>query len=403
VKYKLFNQLLMFLSSIVLSAQAVAVSVDCNSGPPGALSMAVASAAPGTTIDVKGTCHESVAITTNDLTLVGNSSGSKAIISGFFPGDRLVVDGAVRVNIIGFVVEKGVFGIQAVGNASFSLTDVDVADNILGIEINKGSTASVSGDVSITGSRVFGLQVLTGSKLNLEENATLTIANNFLGSQVSINSTLFAGNRSKIMVMDNTTIGFSVNTGSTAMLFNADFHSKGNGLDGLDVVSHSNFEVDGESTVISESNSRDGISIDNSTLNMFGFFSSAAGLPRIISHANTGNGILVESTSKFDVGRNSSVASHHNGDAGVRLDDGSSAVIQRAEIHSNNGVLPRNDDHDEDKNNDHNRAADVVVTFGSRVSFNQEADNDDNVTPNMIGLALCDRSSLSRGDVHCKR
>ena len=136
---------------------------------------------------------------------------------------------------------------------------------------------------------------------------------------------------------------------------------------------------------------------------MFGFFSTAAGLPHIISRANTGNGVLVESTSKLDVGRNSSITSHDNGSAGVRLDDGSSAVIQRAEIHNNNGLLPRNNDPEEDKHNAGNHPADVVVTFGSRISFNQEADNAGNVTPNMIGLALCDRTSLSRGDTRCKR
>ena len=403
MKHEYHYKFLLLCTSLAFSAHAAAVTVDCDNEPPGALSAAVANAPPGTAIEVTGTCNESVTIITNDLSLIGNSFGPKAVISGFSPQNRLVIEGAKGVKVTGFMIENGSTGIKSVGNASFSLTDVNVSNNILGTEFTKGSAVSFFGEVNITNSEVFGLQVLVGSKLVVEQNATLNIRDNFLGSQVSINSTLFADTGANITVSDNATIGLSINTGSTAMLFNANIHTKGNGLDGLDVVSHSNVEVDGESTIVSESNGRDGISIDNSTLNMFGFFSTSSGLPRIVSHANTGNGILVESTSKLDVGRNSSIAAYQNGNAGVRLDDGSSAIIQRAEIHTNNGTLPRNNDPEEDKSHNENRPADVVVTFGSRISFNQEADNAGNVTPNMVGLALCDRTSLSRGDIPCKR
>ncbi len=392
---------LLMASSALFSAYAVVIDVNCTGGNSGVLSNTIAAAAPGTTINVTGTCNEAVTITTNDLTLVGNSGANKAVISGFFPQDRIIIDGATRVNITGFVIENGVFGVRSMNSASFSLTDVDVINNVLGVEFTNGSTVSFFGEVNVNNSQVFGLQVLTGSKLIIEENATCNILNNFLGSQISINSTLFATTGANIIVADNQTIGLSINTGSTAMLFNANIHTHDNGLDGLDVVSAANLEVDGESEIISENNGRDGISIDNSIVNMFGFFSTKPGFPRIVSHANTNNGIMVESTSKLDIGRNSSIASHHNGSSGVRLDDGSSAVLQRSEIHSNNGFLPRNNDHNEDKHN--NRPADVVVTFGSRISFNQEVDNAGEVTANMIGLALCDRTSLSRGDVHCKR
>lgn len=398
------NLCLSVLCCSSVNAFANTVSVDCDNLPPGALSAAVSAATPGTTINVSGTCHDAIHIGIDSITIVGNIGGSNSTITGFFPQDRITIDGVTGVSIIGFDIKNGVVGVNGVNNASLSLTDVNVTDNILGAIFNKATNVSLIGNVKVTKSQVFGLQVLTGSSLTLDENASMEISENFLGSQISINSTLFADTGSKMIVKDNSTIGLSINTGSTGMLFNANLHTLGNGLDGLDIVSSSNFEVDGESVVTSENNGREGISIDNSTLNMFGFFSSAAGLPKIISNGNTVNGILVESTSKLDIGRNASIEANYNGEAGVRLDDGSSAVIQRANLNNNNGLLPRdNHDHDDDKHENEHRPADVIVTFGSRISFNQEPDNAGNVQTNDIGLALCDRTSISRGDTHCKR
>jgi len=275
----------------------------------------------------------------------------------------------------------------------------------LGVDFINGALIKVEGTFEIRDSRAFGLQVLTGSKLVITENATLRIKENFLGSQISINSTLFATTGSSILVHDNSTIGLSVNTGSTGMLFNAKLHTHDNGLDGLDVVSHANFEIDGEAEVISENNGREGVSVDNSTLNMFGFFSTVAGFPKLISNGNTLNGVLVESTSKLDVGRNASIIAKNNGEAGIALDDGSSAILKRSEIVGNKGKLKNLSHFDEDdrEKNGSPREADVVVSFASRITFDQEADNNGDVVENEVGLALCDRTSLSRGDVSCKR
>jgi len=402
MKTSIKNIFFILFMCTLLDVNAATTNVNCTSGSPGVLSLAVTTAVPGTIINVSGTCHESIVITTDDLTLVGNSGGSKAIISGFFPADRITVNGAARLAITGFIIENGVFGLSATNNASLSVKDTEIRNNVIGADITNGSMATFSGEVTISGSHAFGLEVLTGSKLVIEENAILNIVTNFLGSQIAVNSTLFVSTGAQVNALNNTTLGLSINTGSTGMLFNAKLHTDGNGLDGLDVVSSGNFEVDGESSVVSENNGRDGISIDNSTLNLFGFFSTIKGFPNVVAHNNMGNGILVESTSKLDVGRNASITAHHNGIAGIRLDDGSSALIQRSDVHSNNGFLPRNDAHEEDDDKNNDRPADIVVTFGSRISFNQNKDNAGDIEPNIVGLALCDKSSLSRGDVRCK-
>ena len=169
------------------------------------------------------------------------------------------------------------------------------------------------------------------------------------------------------------------------MLFNANMTASNNGLDGLDVVSASNFEVDGESQLTAEFNGREGVSIDNSTFNMFGFFSGVPGLPNVTANNNTINGVHVESTSKFDVGRNASVTALNNGNAGVLLDDGSSAIIQRADINDNNADFG---------NGNGAVKADIVATFGSRVTFLNDS--------NSVGLLSCDNTSMARGDVKCQ-
>lgn len=384
------------LLSIYSTVEAAVVDVDCNTSPPGALSTAVAGAAAGTTINVSGTCRDAVIIDKDDITLVGNLNGSKASITGFFPQDRITIDGASRVQISGFVIENGVFGIFSTANASFTLRDSDISNNILGMDVNNGSNAFIEGIVTFSNNQSFGFEVINSSTLTIQGGAVCETSANTLGAQISVNSSLFAERGAGINVMNNATIGLSVNTGSTGMLFNANLNTHDNGLDGLDVVSAANFEIDGDSEINSENNGRDGVSIDNSTLNMFGFFSTQPGFPRLTSRANGGNGILVEEMSKLDVGRNSSIVATDNGAAGVNLDDGSSARIQRGNIVKNTGTLRSS------KDKDLAGTADVVVSFGSRVSFDQGADSAGNISANQVGVALCDKTALARGDVKCK-
>jgi len=74
-----------------------------------------------------------------------------------------------------------------------------------------------------------------------------------------------------------------------------------------------------------------------------------------------------------------------NGNAGLLLGDGSSAVIQDSNINHNNTPLV---------NGNSGRKADIVAIFGSRLTFNDG---------NNIGFVSCDKRSYSRGDVKCNR
>ncbi|MDH5547976.1 MAG: hypothetical protein OEZ43_20555 [Gammaproteobacteria bacterium] len=391
------------LSAVIpLSAHAAMISVDCTNSPPGALATALASAGEGTTLVVSGVCNDALYINKNDITISGNN----AVLSGFFPQDRIVIDGAHRVILSGLSIEKGVMGIHATNNASFQMSDVSLIGNVHGVVIDNGASGVFENNNHIARNFVFGLQVLNGSKLHItrsgDADSMVEISDNTLGGQISINSSLFVTENAKVNVHSNRTIGLSVNTGSTGMLFNASIHSHDNGRDGLDVVSNSNFEIDGDSEVISENNGREGISIDNAAMNLFGFFARESGFPRITARNNAGTGVLVESTSKLDIGQNASIRANNNVKAGVMLDDGSSAILQRSDINGNRGTVDPMNMHRHDEASEKVFNADVIVTFGSRITFRTDPDNGGTVAGNDIGKAFCDRTSLSRGDVRCR-
>ncbi len=402
-----------FFAAITLlatPAHAATMAVDCLTGDE--LAAAVSIATPNTTLDVSGVCNGPIHIASNDLALVGDGAGTNAIIQkpSFlpFPQDVVVVDGAVRVTLSGFDIQNGLVGVKGKSNASFSLDGVHVIDNIIGVSLDSantslnnisitgttpgsavmgltlenGASANISGEIEISGMIAFAINAQTNASITLKEDAVLRSHDNLMGGQISVSASFFSERNSESHFYNNSAIGFSVNTGSTGMLFNASLFTRNNGLDGLDVVSASNFELDGDSRVVSEFNGREGISIDNSTFNMFGFFSTQPSLPNVTSNSNGANGMLVESSSKLDVGRNASIITLDNANAGVRLDDGSSAVIQQAEINNNAALV----------NGNSGRKADIVATFGSRMTFNET---------NSIGLISCDNSSYARGDVRC--
>jgi len=334
--------LLFTLSSLV---QAAPVSVDCDSGD--LLTDAINSASPGTIILVSGTCRESVTITTNDLTLIGDDSGSRATLSGMdFPAPQslITIDSAVRINISGFILEKGLFGILAKDNASVAIANTDTINNIIGIiittsshanlkdvnikgtephamviglEVTGGAVVRTEGIVNISGSASFGFDVIIASSLTLLNGAVFNSFENTLGGQVSVGSAFFADTDASMNIHNNATIGFSCNSGSSCRLFNASINANDNGLDGVDVVSAGNLEIDGHSVVTATNNGREGISIDDSTVNLFGFFSTDPGLPKIVTTNNGKNGVFLEFGSQLDIGHNGSIIATDNGAAGV--------------------------------------------------------------------------------------
>ncbi len=399
-------------SLIIASPAAHALSpaiVDCVTGHE--LSAAIATAIPGSTIAVTGTCYGPLHITTSDLTLLGD--GSAVIEKPHyipFPLDVVTIDGATRVQMSGFTIRNGLNGVKGEANASFTLDSVAITDNILGLSavssdvnlrdvtitssfpgsamgvvLENTSSATFSGTVDISNMAAFGINVQGSSALTVSDGSTLVSHHNLMGGQISVSSSFVMGRGSNVTVHDNRAIGLSVNTGSTALVFNANLTSRNNGLDGIDVISNADIEVDADSRVVSENNGRQGISVDNAAFNMFGFLSTQPGLPSLTVTNNAENGIQVESTSKLDIGRNATITVTGNSKAGISLDDGSSAVIQQSNITGNSG---------ETVNGGTTHDADIVATFGSRLTFNET---------NNVGFLSCDNSSYARGNVKCNQ
>ena len=415
---------LVFLICFFTTSISIAVdhdTIDCSND---SLQSAIDDASPGDTISVKGVCNESIVIKTDDLTLIGDMSDSNAKLSGelLFFATMIKIDSAVRLTIRGFDIVNGLTGVDAKNGASFSLIDSSISGMIvggnfetntnallknvviensstIGLDVKSGSTVTVVNSFTIVSSSAFGLEVLDGAELKVTENSNLTLTGNLLGAQIAGGSTMFIDTDSTVNADNNILIGLSINTGSSVVMFNSDMSANGNGLDGLDIISSSNLDVDGNSTLTVNNNRREGISLDDGSLNIFGFFSSEPGLPKITANGNTNNGIQLEFGGKLDIGRNSSLETMNNGMAGVSLDNGSSAIIHDSVIQGNNGVLlddhagEHGSKHRDDDANEHG-PADIVATFGSRISF--QGNND-------IGLVLCDRTSISRGDIRCRR
>src|SRR5215471_21058960 len=77
-------------------------SVDCGKGQ--SLNNAVQRSSPGDTITFTGVCKESVTVVTSGITLTGDGN---AVIQSPSPSqDALIVDGAQRVTLTRFTVQK---------------------------------------------------------------------------------------------------------------------------------------------------------------------------------------------------------------------------------------------------------------------------------------------------------
>jgi hypothetical protein len=83
----------------IASADSAVKKVKCNEGQT--LTEALQKAKPGDTLQVTGTCHERVTITTDRLTLDGGG-GSPTEFEGV-----VTIDGARGVTLTGFTIQNG--------------------------------------------------------------------------------------------------------------------------------------------------------------------------------------------------------------------------------------------------------------------------------------------------------
>jgi nitrous oxidase accessory protein NosD len=175
----------MLMVVVIMVSPALGSVHHVNCDVPGqTITQALQTAQPGDTIRIRGTCEETVTITTDRVTLDG---GGKAVLQGpggGQPGEvsegLLNIVGVQGVEIRGFTVQHSAAdGINGRQGAAFAVRDVRVlqsADD--GIEATETSTVRFLGTCAVRGSGEDGMPITRGSsalfsaeRVTTDENA----------------------------------------------------------------------------------------------------------------------------------------------------------------------------------------------------------------------------------------
>jgi hypothetical protein len=342
--------------------QQIVQEVDCDAGET--LTAALEAAEPGDTIRVTGTCAETVTITTDGLTLVGE--GGATIDGGDTGQDVVTIDGALDLTITGFTVQNGAEGILAIHGANFAVSDTIVQNNgSHGIELNEAS-AEFTNITSHQNGRA-GLIIARNSVIALTDSV---LQNNLTGLVVFNNATarLFGAN----VMSQNATQGFTVGLGGVAFSIGSTISVNDNGSEGVLILQDGNVQLIG-GTLEANNNGTDGINLSQNSSIILGI--AEFGVPgEAFTLDNAGNGIKAATGSDVAASQIMPLTGSGNGGAGVQLDDGASATLNGATLEDNG-------------------TADLDLTFGSRATLDGSS----------IGRISCDRTALLRGDtrVNC--
>ncbi|NOT54208.1 MAG: hypothetical protein HOP18_06340 [Deltaproteobacteria bacterium] len=378
------------VSGLCLCLHAVAAAaplVDCDKGKT--ITKALEQAKPGETIDVQGTCRETITIHTDGVVLVGHGG---AVIDG---GQQTVVTvvGARRVTLQGFTLQNGNLGLVATGGAnatlrnltlqnnansglrlegqsSLELTDCTIQGNRLnGLEVDRASEAKISGSFLSQNNQVFGLILNNAASVTFAQ-ATATVQNNTLGIQIGANSSAFiADAATTVTASNNLATGVTVVSGSTLFAFEGKIVAENNRFNhGVSANSNSNIDLDRGGTIIARNNGQDGVQLEDSLLNLF----NMPGLPgsRVEASGNGRHGLSAFLESRIDLSGGSVVSSQNNHNAGILADNGSFVRLVNSTLAGNSG-------------------RDVELSFGSRADLN---------ATNAIGTLSCDDTVLIRGN-----
>src|SRR5882724_3029096 len=354
----------------VAGADSAVKKVNCNKGQT--LPDALKKAKPGDTLQVTGTCHERVTITTDRLTLDGDGSG---VLDGGggspteFEG-VVTIDGAHGVTLTGFTIQNGPgAGILGQRAAAFTVLDTTVQDNTgTGIVVGDGSTADLTNTTMRRNAN--GLDVFTGANAILRGAISIThnlgpgaFANGasileIRGADVQVNNNLVG-----IVVLPGgnlTILAFSSSTGSTLTV-------DGNGV-GI-------FLLGGQLPVFTSSTIK-------ATNNGTGILANNAAF--IINASPVGSGEFVIENNQIGLSFESGAgASFQGGPLTLRnngvglLADGAGTLTMVSDPSKLSSIV--------------DNGTDVDLKFGTRVTFG-------GVT---IGTITCDATVLSRGTTEC--
>jgi hypothetical protein len=250
---------------IAPSERLMAPYFHVNCDVPGqTITKVLKTAQSGDTIHVRGTCEETVTMTTDRVTLDG---GSMAILQGpggGQPGDvshgLLNIVGVQGVEIRGFTVQNSAAdGINGRQGAAFTVRDVRVfhsADD--GIEVTETSTVRFLGTCEVRGSGEDGIAITRGSStLFIAER--VTTAENARGGIFVIGTSTAAFDTGTVHTTQNT---FGILTlGHSSLTLGRNLPTilaEDNTLDGILVADTSDLRLDG-GTITAARNRRTGL------------------------------------------------------------------------------------------------------------------------------------------------
>jgi hypothetical protein len=259
----------------VAGADSAVEKVRCDTGQT--LTEALKKAKPGDTLQVTGTCHEHVTITTDRLTLDGDSSavldGSGGSPTSSFEAG-VTIDGVQGVTLMGFTIQNSPSqGILGVGGAAFVVKDTTLQNNgAAGINLYNNSSAELT-DVEVKGSEGIGLVV---------QNTSTAVLKGTIRSTGSGASSTGGGAN-----------GIAVQSGSTVEIRGASVHASDNGGNGLDIVDSQaimfGFPESQGSSLTVHNNGGDGIFVGTGSLSFFG----GVGFATISASNNGGSGMAI--------------------------------------------------------------------------------------------------------------
>ena len=307
--------------------------------------------------------------------------------------DAVTIAGAGRVSLAGIDVRNGLNGIVAVNGAHLALTELNVHDNLAsgislqtgssavltevttaqnglhGLEVQSGSAATVSGMLTVTGNRVFGINV-NGSSITFSQ-ASVSATGNALGIQIGTSANAFiADPDSVINANNNLATGLTIVSGSHLVSFGGTINASGNAGVGVSVNSKSGLDLDAGSTLNSFGNG-DGVLIQqNSVMTVFNTpqFSGAPGFSTIAAHDNTRTGVRVLTDAVLTLVNQARVISTQNGTTGFVADNGAGVTLVNSTITGNTAI-------------------DIQLTFGARADLRTLT----------FGSYTCDATVLVRG------
>lgn len=225
-------------------------------------------------------------------------------------------------------------GILLAGASSVTLSGVTTSNNgVNGLDAEGSSSVIVAGTYTSDENGVFGVDINGSSSFTLSQSQ-VSVSGNTLGIQIGTSASAFiADATSSITVSNNATTGLTIVSGAHMVDFGGTITANDNKGDGVSVDSKAGLDLDAAGTLNSTDNVGDGVHLEEtSVLTMFNTtaFSGAPGSTTIDTHGNGGNGLNVLTGSNFTVIHQAALNSTNNKLNGIHVDNGSSITL----IHS---------------------------------------------------------------------